>query len=382
MNIAIIIYSMDIGGAERTALMLANHLSKRGEKVHFFLLGKYGRCFECPYEKHMLSYDNNKDTKTAQIVELFRAARSMKEFKKKLSIDVSISFMEDSNYINVFSSCGDKIILSVHTTLSARSELNRILYNPYLISFVYNRANAVIAVSNYTKKDLINNYGINRRRCVTIPNAPLNHSSTDNIQETLGDKVIIHVGRFDPVKQQDRIIRAFSYVHKRIPESKLVILGDGSLRPYLKYICKMMGVEDAVVMPGFCVDVVSYLRNSRLLVMASKAEGFPNVMVEAMSEGLPVVTTDSPGGCGEIVGKKKDAMDVQFCMYGVLTPYIAGNGSRRSVLDKEEIMLGQAMYRLLIDDNLYKMYSERSRIRAEYYSVSKVCNSWDKLIYR
>ena len=94
-----------------------------------------------------------------------------------------------------------------------------------------------------------------------------------------GENAVICVGRLEPVKQQDRIIKAFSVVANEIHDARLVILGDGKLRRYLMALSKKIGLEDKVVIEGQVERPDLYMRHARIFVMASRTEGFPNVAV-------------------------------------------------------------------------------------------------------
>ena len=142
---------------------------------------------------------------------------------------------------------------------------------------------------------------------------------------------------------------------------------------------KKMGLEKGVFFAGAAVDVGYYLQHADVFVMASRVEGFPNAMVEAMAYGLPVVTTDSPGGCGEIVGKERSSDEIQYCEYGILTPRMEGKASGQEQLLKEEELLGMGMLALLEDNALHQEYSEKARKRAEDYGEEKIMPLWDAI---
>ena len=189
------------------------------------------------------------------------------------------------------------------------------------------------------------------------------------------------MGRFDPVKQHERLIRAFSYTYEKLQDARLVLVGDGKQKSYLKLVCKKLGLENGVVFAGASGDVGYFLGHARAFAMSSRVEGFPNVMVEAMAYGVPVVTTDSPGGCGEIVGKKKDSDEIQYCEYGILTPRIEGEMSNQTEPGREEKLLGEALLRLLEDDDLYRKYSDKAKRRAKDFSEDKIMAIWDEVLF-
>lgn len=118
--------------------------------------------------------------------------------------------------------------------------------------------------------------------------------------------------------------------------------------------------------------------------MASSVEGFPNSLLEAMSNGLPVITTDTPGGCGEIVGKRnieKMNDDIRYCSFGILTPYMSGPVQIDSHLTNEEYALARAMLNIVKDDSLHEKYSRRSLRRASMYSIKNIMPKWDKILF-
>ncbi len=384
MNLALIIPEIEYGGAQRSAQMLGNYYFEKGYKVYYFLLEK-GKNVSYEIKGTIIYVDNV--TRYVNTVNdlpgLLSTAREIRSLKRKYRIQISLSFMEYSNSLNVLSRYQDKVIVSVRTTLSKRNEYGGILYAPHWIKTIYKLADHIVAVSKYTKRDLINNYGLPENKTVVIPNPSVRQGEEmDDIPWEYGKKAVVCVGRFDPVKQYDRIIRAFSYVYDKDKQTRLILLGDGNIREYLKYICDKQGVSDGVVFVGFTDKLGHFLKNVRAFVMASRAEGFPNAMVEAMAYGVPVITTCSPGGCVEIVSPTKEGMNtdnIEYCEYGVLTPHMSGKASISSALEKNEILLGGAMLKLINDDECYEKYSRKSLRRSGDFDIKKIMRKWDYL---
>lgn len=384
MNIAILVPSLGIGGAERVAAFLGNYYYEKGYHVFYFLLANCGKSFfpakGTIVKTHVFS-PFLRGERNDIVRELAFAARSYRKLKKRYRIDVAISFMETCNYINICSKGREKVVISVRTVLSERNECKGILLNKNWIKTLYNRADQVVAVSEYVKNDLSKKYAIRDKKLVAIPNISVLYESIhEDLPWEYGVKTIVSVGRLDPIKQHERMIRAFSYVSKRQPEARLLLVGGGNQLNYLKDICKKMQIEDNVIFIGESTDVGYYLHHARAFVMSSRVDGFPNAMVEAMACGVPVITTDSRGGCGEIVGKVKSADGIQYCKYGILTPHMEGKPPEQILLTREEKMLGEGMLQLLEDEELHKKYSDRARRRAEDYSEEKIMARWDQIV--
>lgn len=384
MNIAILIPTLGMGGAERAAIQVGSYYHDRGDQVYYFLFANCGQIFftvKGKIVKTHVFFPFFSKNYSENIRELLFAAKTYKNLKQEYQIDVAISFMEACNYINVCSKGKEKVYVSVRTVLSERTECSGFLYDKRWIRRLYRRADKVIAVSEYVKNDLVGKYKISEKKIVAIPNVSACHklSQIHTVPWEYGDKAVVCVGRLDPVKRHERIIRAFSHVYEKQPEAKLIIVGDGKQKSYLTAVCQKMALEKGVVFAGAAADVGYYLQHARAFVMASRVEGFPNAMVEAMAYGVPVVTADSPGGCGEIVGKEKSSDEIQYCRYGILTPRIEGKVSEQKQLIKEEELLGMGMLKLLEDNVLHQEYSEKARKRAKDYSEKNIMALWDAI---
>ena len=384
MNIAILIPTLGMGGAERAAVSVGSYYHDRGDNVYYFLFANCGQAFfpvKGKIVRTHVFFPFSANSYFENIREMLFAAKTFKKLKMQYQIDVAISFMEGCNFINICSKRKEKVFVSVRTVLSERTECSGFIFDKRWIRGLYRHADRVIAVSEYVKNDLIEKYKLSDKKVVAIPNISVCHKSMDKhmIPWKHGGKAIVCVGRLDPVKQHERIIRAFSYVYEKQTEAKLIIVGDGKQRNYLTAVCQEMGLEKGVVFAGAATDVGYYLRHARAFVMASRVEGFPNAMVEAMAYGVPIVTTDSPGGCGEIVGKEKDSNQIQYCEYGILTPRIKGMPPRQKQLLREEELLGVGMLKLLESTELYQEYSEKAKKRAGDYSEEKIMALWDAI---
>lgn len=122
--------------------------------------------------------------------------------------------------------------------------------------------------------------------------------------------VILSVGRLHPQKDFATLIRAFAIVRKTT-SARLLILAEGSERPFLESLISELGIADDVSLPGFAANPFAYMSRCAVFVLSSLYEGCPNVLVEALGCGAPVVSTRCPGGPVEIL---KEAV------YGPLVP--------------------------------------------------------------
>jgi len=118
------------------------------------------------------------------------------------------------------------------------------------------------------------------------------------------DQVILCVGRLSPQKAPLDVIEAFDHLRRLDPtghpQRKLVFLGDGPLRPALEKLIRRKRLADHVHLPGWRSDVASVMKSATVLVLASKWEGLPNVILESQAAGLPVVAS-GVDGCLEVI---------------------------------------------------------------------------------
>lgn len=111
--------------------------------------------------------------------------------------------------------------------------------------------------------------------------------------------MIVTVGTLKPVKRHDLLIRAFAKLD--FPGARLCIVGEGQERSRLELLASELGVSARVLMPGFQPDPSTWYAHADLFVLSSDHEGFGNVIVEALEQGTPVVSTDCPVGPREIL---------------------------------------------------------------------------------
>ncbi|WP_026506103.1 glycosyltransferase [Butyrivibrio sp. NC3005] len=388
MNIAIMVPSLGGGGAEKVAKNLGDYYTEKGENVYFFLLNSHLKdVYEVKGEKINTGLESitsgfRGDMK-AFFMRLIQMSLIIRKLKRKYHIDVSISFMEECNYLNILSQRGEKVIVRICTILSHRDDLNRYLYNKKIIHFFYSLPCKIVVMSRYAKKDMINSYGVSPKKITIIYNSVNISKVPSHIIEKKNskEKKVLTVGRLEPVKQQDRIIRSFSYVVDKIPSAKLIIAGKGDNERYLRFVAKKMKIEKNVEFVGFCKNVWEKYGDANCFVMASKVEGFGNSIIEAMVCGIPVVCTNSPGGVQDILGKVLREDDgYKLCQYGIKT-----NGFTSEKVDvceklsKEEENLGKAIVRMLIDEEIKDKYSRMSENRSKKFESSRIYRHWTEL---
>ena len=178
------------------------------------------------------------------------------------------------------------------------------------------------------------------------------------VRKTVRPRVVA-AGRLVPQKGFDVLLRAFARVDA--PDWDLVIFGEGPERARLEALRASLGLHDRVRLAGTSDVLADELARSSLFVLASRFEGFPNVLCEAMAVGLPVIATRCPAGPEEIV---RDGVDGRL----VGVDDVAG--------------LARAMQELMTSPDTRARMSAASREVSERYGLARVVAEWDGVFDR
>ena len=194
----------------------------------------------------------------------------------------------------------------------------------------YPDADGIVAVSEGAAADLASAAKIDDDRITTIYN-PVRLAQIDRLSaiplndpwfEGNGPPVILSLGRLDTAKDYPTLLKAFAKVTAERP-SRLLIIGEGKLRPQLLEICDALGLQSKVRFPGMDKNPFRYLKRADLFVLSSAWEGFPNALLEAMACGVSVVSTDCQSGPREILEDGR---------YGTLVPVGDADALARAML--------------------------------------------------
>ncbi|MBX9654867.1 glycosyltransferase [bacterium] len=179
----------------------------------------------------------------------------------------------------------------------------------------FERATYVAGCSEGASQSIVSHLFVPPERVVTLPNVVdvewIGKSRDANapFRSDGGAFVFVHAGRCVPQKNQSMLLDAFALAN--IPRSELWILGVGPLHERLMAQAKKLGISERVNWVGFQANPYTYFRQADCFVLSSRYEGLPNVVIEAMLCGLPVISTDCPYGPADLIENRET---------GILTP--------------------------------------------------------------
>jgi glycosyltransferase involved in cell wall biosynthesis len=305
-NIALFFHGLGMGGAERVMLELARGFLEAGHAVDLVLARAEGPLLsEVPSQARIVDFKTKNPF--MMFVRLIR-------YLLKENPSVLLSPFEVTSVIAIvakkLSRVSTKVVVrvSVHLSRNKRATRWKKIVERLTISRVYPLADGIVAVSRGVAADLAAYTGMSSESITVIYNPVISPRLIEMMEQTpdhpfFSDDhrpVILGVGRLEEQKDFPTLIRAFEIVHRKIL-SRLIILGDGEDRQALRTLIESLSLNDWVDLPGTVQNPFAFMKRVSVFVLSSKWEGLPNVLIQALACGCPVVSTDCLSGPGEIL---------------------------------------------------------------------------------
>jgi glycosyltransferase involved in cell wall biosynthesis len=341
-SVCFLTLDMGFGGAEKVIATLANKFIQSGREVTIVTL--------IDQNDFMHLLDSRVKLQTLSIKNFKMSFFALCKFFYKNKFD---NFMANIWPLTVFSflirliSPKTNLVLIEHCILSEQYRDKNIVFKilqKISITIFYKFAHHIISVSKGVKNDLIA-HGAPKNKISVIYNPLMpdlvnkNHLVNQDILKWMqGDHInLIAIGRLKKVKNFLNLIKAVDIlVNHNKQKLRLVILGDGEERAVMEKAIKSYNLEHSIFLPGWVDDPMPYLRLSDLLILSSDYEGFGLVILEALSVGVNVVSTNCKTGPSEIL---KDGEFGFLCKVGDSSALASSvNIALKNSLPKEQLI--------------------------------------------
>ena len=298
MRVDLVITELYVGGAERCLTELAIGLANRGDDVRVFSLASL------PTGSQSLLVDRLRDANISvdsghsnNVVQTLPAYLRLKRWLKQSPPDVCQTFMYHANVLGTLAAKSTAVKVRVGGLRVAEPKSIRCRIERYAVK----RMTSLVCVSNEVKKFAENHLACECTKSLVIPNSVdvqrFTNAKTFNWQILgwpKGAVVSVFIGRMHPQKGIELIQKQIDALAPPDSNRRVLLVGDGPLRSSLQAWANGIG-EDRVQLVPWQKDVAPIINGSRLLLLPSHYEGMPNVVLEAMAAGKPVVCSRVEG---------------------------------------------------------------------------------------
>lgn len=385
------------GGAETSFIRLANFLAQSAEvTVALFTAdygtGAYAKGHE-PLQAKIVLLDSEKPM--GRLRRWWRRIRALRALKAQH--EATISFLSGPNLVNVLAGFSARSVVSLRGSRHfdpVSPRLQRWIFRHLIDPLVFRLAARIVPVSPGLMVEIRTAAGAKALK-KTAAISPFIDSATlaqrcaeppPEIYAALkGQLVIVAVGRLSIEKGFHHLIRVFAEVARVQPGAKLLLVGDGPMLPDLQQLCIDLQLPmneyapgvSAVLFAGYQKNALPLMALARVYAMTSATEGFPNVVLEAMGAGVPVIAADTPWGARAILCDDQTPPDHPYpttCItpteYGTLMPRIDARQYQSAWAEALHAALNHRDEARII----------RARMRVGQYDMAVVGAQWNRLL--
>ena len=308
MKICLAISTMSSGGAERNALMLANHFSKNNDVFILTLQSNKKSFYKISKKVKIIDLDLIKNTKNffSKFINLIKRIYIISLHLKKQKPDVLVSFLETTNITLIISSL---FISSIKVRVVSDRNNPKKSERPIIIKilkFLFYRFSDHVVLQ--TQKIKENYKFIKKNKIKIIPNTiseKIKLKKNYNINKKLK---IISVGRLEQQKGYDVLLKSLKILKEKKYNFVCNIFGKGSEKKKINQSIIKLGLKNHVILKGVDRKILNYYKSYNLYILSSKFEGYPNSLLEALASGLTSISSDCDYGPSEIISNNVNGL--------------------------------------------------------------------------
>lgn len=308
-----LVQGFGVGGVEKVIIELAKGFQNKNCNVTVVTYGSFTPLLVSELLDEKINF--------IHVAGPIQAAKLIWKMNHTSPLDLIYSFMTPANVLACMLriTFGIPFVASIHLHPSAfeREDVLRRLLRPILYKFFIFYSVKTICVSAGVFK-AVSLLSKREKKLLIIYNPIIGQNFFTRAAETfslptnfIGKKIISGCGRIEHQKGFDLLIAAFELTLKKIPDARLVIIGDGSKKENIISQARNLGIDDKIYITGLLKNPLPYIKASSLFVLSSRYEGFGNVLAEALSLNCKCVSFDCPSGPYDILDGGK---------YGQLVP--------------------------------------------------------------